>query len=101
MFKCISPVNTIGIDRCQIVRIADFSRTPVQRICTLVFFLAGKSAGKFKYRVKQVDTVITNDRNFVNASVTMRNYSFKYLDSSKQGYNINDKFIGYNYSFSL
>jgi len=94
-------VNTIGIDRCQIVRIADFSRTPVQRICALVFLLAGKAAGEFKYRVKQVDTVITNDRNCVNASVNMRNYSFEYLDSSKQEYNINAIFIGYNYSFSL
>lgn len=42
-----------------------------------------------------------NERNFVNAGVKTRNYNFEYLDSSKQDYNINAIFIGYNYSFSL
>jgi hypothetical protein len=42
-----------------------------------------------------------NARNFVNAGIKTRNYRFEYLDSSKQDYNINAIFIGYNYSFAL
>ncbi len=42
-----------------------------------------------------------NERNFVNAGIKTRNYSFEYLDSSKQTYNINALFIGYNYSFGF
>lgn len=50
----------------------------------------------------EAGTVYTiNERNFVNAGIKTRNYSFEYLDSSKQDYNINAVFIGYNYSFSL
>jgi len=50
----------------------------------------------------EVGTIYTiNERHFVNAGIKTRNYSFEYLDSSKQDYNINAIFIGYNYSFSL
>jgi len=50
----------------------------------------------------ELGTVYTiNERNFVNAGIKTRNYRFEYLDSSKQQYNINALFIGYNYSFSL
>lgn len=52
--------------------------------------------------VLELGTVYTiNERNFVNAGIKTRNYRFEYLDSSKQEYNINALFIGYNYSFSL
>ena len=50
----------------------------------------------------EAGTVYTiNDRHFLNAGIKTRNYSFEYLDSTKQDYKINALFIGYNYSFSL
>ncbi|MBT8119108.1 MAG: hypothetical protein KJN89_05265 [Gammaproteobacteria bacterium] len=42
-----------------------------------------------------------NERNFINAGIKTRKYNFEYLDDSKQQYNINALFIGYNYSFAL
>ncbi len=42
-----------------------------------------------------------NERNIVNGGIKTRNYRFEYLDSSKQTYNINALFIGYNYSFDF
>jgi len=50
----------------------------------------------------EAGTVYTiNERHFVNAGIKTRRYDFEYLDSTKQNYNINALFIGYNYSFSL
>lgn len=50
----------------------------------------------------EVSTVYSiNERHFINAGVKTRNYTFEYLDSSKQEYNINAIFVDYNYSFSL
>ncbi|GMR16831.1 MAG: hypothetical protein BMS9Abin31_1218 [Gammaproteobacteria bacterium] len=61
-----------------------------------------KKVGEGTSWALEVGTVYTiNERNFVNAGIKTRNYSFEYLDSSKQEYDINALFIGYNYSFSL
>jgi len=61
-----------------------------------------KKVGEGDSWALEVGTVYSiNERNFVNAGVKTRNYSFEYLDSSKQEYNINAIFVGYNYSFSL
>ncbi len=42
-----------------------------------------------------------NERHFLNAGIKTRKYKFEYLDNTKQDYNINALFIGYNYSFAL
>lgn len=50
----------------------------------------------------EVGTVYSiNERHFLNGGIKTRRYNFEYLDASKQVYNINALFIGYNYSFSL
>jgi len=42
-----------------------------------------------------------NERHFLIAGIKTRQYSFEYLNSTKQDYNINALFLGYNYSFAL
>ena len=50
----------------------------------------------------EIGTVYTlNANNFLNFGVKTRHYEFEFRDSSKQNYDINAVFIGYNYSFDL
>ena len=50
----------------------------------------------------EIGTVYTiNEKHFLNGGVKTRHYEFEHLDSSKQKYDINAIFIGYNYSFNL
>jgi len=61
-----------------------------------------RKVGEGKSWALEVGTVYAiNENHFLNAGIKTRQYNFEFLDSTKQEYNINAIFFGYNYSFSL